>query len=953
MEGLTFRTNFFPRTCVEIQGESPPMGWMGWTGVMLVLLFLAVLFRAQEVHAEKPGFKRGVVSQAISLLEQNYVTPGEADTLGLLQGALVDAGREFPSLSFRLNPPGHPGKVKIRAGGREVLIPASESKGIHELRTILLRVEAFISASVRNGSPEKIGGVLVKGMLRSLDPYSALLSPAVYDLQRVGGSSGLGRFGLRLKSIHGLLTVTAAHPDSSAGKAGVLPGDRVFQIEDTPSAHLEAGAAASLIQGKSGSRVRILVMRPNQPEPLSFVIRGRKSTSLSRGGISSHVFKEKNGRRIGYLKVTSFQENTPPALRKHFQRLRSDLPGMVGLVLDLRGNPGGYLEGALQVADQFLSRGTIVTMRGASGESKVIRARWYRGVTSLPLVVLADRRTASSAEIVAGALRFNNRGLLIGETTFGKHSIQSIFPLTGGSALKLTVATFQTGSAGAHGSTGGIVPHVMLVPVQRAVEEGAYGGILASLPLESQSEQQSTAAGKPLIRLPYALKGTAAPRGILASNSETYPNRPKSYWSDYALGLARRLLNGNHPGDQASLLRGAGFFLRREKKRQEEWIQEMLADRGIDWSRGSAENTGAMKLVRAEIHTRDGAGNPWRLPNRGMHAEEEMRLGFTIRNLASTSVHRVTLAVRSPADFLDGLEIPVGKMSPFQTRKVNLALKIPHGLPQGLEELTLRIFDGRRDMRGRSTHYLPLIPTPQPVLKARMTILDNGRDGSKGNGDGRLQPGETLSLHVRVENKGKGHSGKGGYWLGSSTDERLVLKKPLHHFPSLAPGGSASGNLLFTVRKSASSRPIHLTWRMQGDSPRMPLLRYPIRLRINQGWKAKTLQMPIIHVRLPSGAIREDTLSLAGSVRDGRGVRDLQVFLENNKIHYGKTPGNPPGPHPFSVDLRPANGRNKVRVIARNLDGLTSSRTFLIWRNQPAGIPFAGARKDGYFPGVK
>jgi carboxyl-terminal processing protease len=576
-------------------------------GITLVLLCLG-----SEVHAEKTDLKGGIVRQSISLLEQNYVNPGEADTLGLIHGALEDASRVFPSLSFRLNPPQHPGKVIIRAGGREVLLQASESQGVHELRTILPKIEAFLSASLPNGSPERIGGVLVKGMLKSLDPFSALLSPAEYELHRKGESSWLVSIGLRLKSIHGLLTVTYAHPDSPAGKAGVLPGDRIFRIGDTPSAHLEAGAAAALMQGRPGSRVRLLVMRPNQPEPLPFAIRRGKSPSPAIGGVSSHVFKERNGRRIGYLKVASFQENTPPALREHFQRLRSDLPGMVGLVLDLRGNPGGYLKGALQVADLFLSRGTIVAMRGASGESEVIRARWYRGVTSLPLVVLADRRTASSAEIVAGALRFNQRGLVIGETTFGKHSIQSIFPLAGGSALKLTVATFQTGPAGATDSTdstGGIVPHVMLVPVQRASEEGAYHGILDSLPVEAESEENSTAAGKPLIRLPHAMKDTAAPRGILSTHPETSPDHPKFYWSDYALGLARRLLNGNHPGDQASLLRGAGFFLRREKKRQEEWIQEMLGDRGIDWSRGAGENTGAMKLVRAEIHTRDGPGN--------------------------------------------------------------------------------------------------------------------------------------------------------------------------------------------------------------------------------------------------------------------------------------------------------------------------------------------------------
>lgn len=293
-----------------------------------------------------------------------------------------------------------------------------------------------------------------EGMIASLDPHSAFLDAAEYEAMRVSTSGHYSGVGLEVAEQDGKIVVVTPIEGSPADKAGVRPGDVLLEIDGRAVEAARLEDAIERMRGFVGSKVRLVVSRAGEPEPLQF--------ELARSDVHVRTVRaEPLPGRYGYVRITHFNDATPRDFGRQLARLQDAQP-LAGLVLDLRGNPGGVLESAVGVADDFLESGVIVRAEGRTADSRFeMRASGGDLLHAAPLVVLVDRGSASGAEIVAGALRDHGRATLMGERTFGKGSVQTVVPLRDGLALKLTTSRYFTPS-GASIHERGIDPDVSL-----------------------------------------------------------------------------------------------------------------------------------------------------------------------------------------------------------------------------------------------------------------------------------------------------------------------------------------------------------------------------------------------------------------------------------------------------------------------------------------------------------
>ena len=291
----------------------------------------------------------------------------------------------------------------------------------------------------------------LQGMLNTLDPHSEFMDPEKYKELQSDTQGAFGGLGIVISMKDNFITVIAPMEDSPGFRAGILSGDRIIKIEGKSTEKMSLQDAVKYLRGEPGTDVNITVLRPSS---------GRiKDYKLTRAVIKIDMVKDINGKKefplgdnkVGYIRLVQFGEKTSGELEDALKKLKAQ--GMQGLVLDLRWNPGGLLEQAVDVCQKFLPRGhLVVTTEGRNPAQNTVRKALGRGdeLNGLPMVVLVNLGSASASEIVAGCLQDSKRAIILGEKTFGKGSVQSIIPLAsmpdGTPALRLTTAKYYTPS---------------------------------------------------------------------------------------------------------------------------------------------------------------------------------------------------------------------------------------------------------------------------------------------------------------------------------------------------------------------------------------------------------------------------------------------------------------------------------------------------------------------------
>jgi len=281
----------------------------------------------------------------------------------------------------------------------------------------------------------------IDGMLVSLDPHSSYLDADGYDDMQVQTRGEFGGLGIEVTMENGLVKVVSPIDETPAYEAGVEAGDMVTHLDDEAVMGLTLSEAVDRMRGKVGTDIKLTILRKSESEPLDIII--------TRDIIKIRAVRHKIiDDSVGYVRVTTFNQNTEPGLKKAIAEIKDELgQNFVGLILDLRNNPGGLLDQAISVSDAFLDKGEIVSTRGRHPQDNK-RDNATKGdlVEGLPIVVLINSGSASASEIVAGALQDHRRALVLGTQSFGKGSVQTIIPLPGHGAMRLTTARYYTPS---------------------------------------------------------------------------------------------------------------------------------------------------------------------------------------------------------------------------------------------------------------------------------------------------------------------------------------------------------------------------------------------------------------------------------------------------------------------------------------------------------------------------
>ena len=287
----------------------------------------------------------------------------------------------------------------------------------------------------------------LKGMLNTLDPHSEFMEPEKYKELQSDTQGAFGGLGIVISMKDNFITVISPMEDSPGFKAGIMSGDRIIKIDGKSTEKMSTQDAVKILRGEPGTDVKISILRPSSGQV--------KDYKLTRAVITVDMVKDINGKKefpisdnkLGYIRLVQFGEKTSADLETALKKLKDE--GMQGLVLDLRGNPGGLLDQAVDVCEKFLPRGDlVVTTEGRNPSQNSVRKARGRGdeLHNMPMVVLVNLGSASASEIVAGCLQDTKRAIILGEKTFGKGSVQSILPLGDGSALRLTTAKYYTPS---------------------------------------------------------------------------------------------------------------------------------------------------------------------------------------------------------------------------------------------------------------------------------------------------------------------------------------------------------------------------------------------------------------------------------------------------------------------------------------------------------------------------
>lgn len=283
----------------------------------------------------------------------------------------------------------------------------------------------------------------LRGMLSTLDPHSQFMEPTDFEDMQEDTRSEFGGLGVVVTIEDGVLTVVNPMEDTPGSEAGIKPGDRILRINGHSTENLTIAQAVEKLRGDIGEKVTLTIQRPSTKEIKDYTL--TRVTIKVKSVKDAQILPDANGLKIGYARITQFNEPTAGELAKSLDRLEKE--GMQALVLDLRYNPGGLLSSAVDVAGLFLPHGTKVVYTEGRTPGREYRTRSnYGKPRSYPVVVLVNFASASGSEVVAGALKDLKRAVVVGETTFGKGSVQSVISLPDGSALRLTTQKYYTPS---------------------------------------------------------------------------------------------------------------------------------------------------------------------------------------------------------------------------------------------------------------------------------------------------------------------------------------------------------------------------------------------------------------------------------------------------------------------------------------------------------------------------
>ncbi len=744
-----------------------------------------------------------VLNATMLLIYNEYVDPSRVNPTKMVLGALRGIEEQVAEVLVEANAENTRVVVRVDTAVREYQIPKEPSP--FWIPTILTDVFNFVVTNLTTPPTEdeakKIEYAAINGMLSTLDPHSRLLEPQLNKELRSSTQGHFDGVGMVVGIYKGQLTVIRPLRNTPAWRAGIRKGDRILRIGNQSTINMAITDAVDRLRGLSGTKVEVWVAKPNETTP--------KRIWLNREEISvqnvTHHLLTAVGKSIGYVRISQFSRNTISELKKAFFDLNKTQK-IAGLVLDLRGNPGGLLDQAVKVADEFVSSGTIVSITGHHNREE---ARANRAILepSVPMVVLVDGGSASASEILAGALKNLGRAIVLGQRTFGKGSVQNLIDMKDGSGLKLTVDQYLTPGDQSIQSVG-IIPDVglepMLVKKNRVSLFNTYQGKRED-DLDAHLTSENIRNEKPLLSLRYYYVDpkTSSEKTSPSSKKEAptkkeeeeddeleepnlddlldgedLENPEPKFVADRLILISSELLasiGSLNREDMISTYSAKTFFARKQGEEQSKVI-EALGELGIDWKPvpPNMDPPSLSALIRT-----DQVGNK-------VKAGDTITISILVRNQGKGPAGQVRAQLKSENLVFEEQEFVFGHIKPGETKMWQTPVKIQSASLSRVDDVKVNFFEQNGFAPAPQTVRVEIEELPRPRFAYRYQLIDSGPNA---NGDGLLQKGESLRLHVVVENVGAGAALKPVALLKSLSGENLIVNQGRFELPSIPPQG--------------------------------------------------------------------------------------------------------------------------------------------------------------------
>jgi carboxyl-terminal processing protease len=771
-------------------------------------------------------------------------------------------------------------KFEVQAGGDKTEFDLSNVNSLDDVTDRLEQVFEFISPHLTSDDPKPndIEYAVLDQILNSLDPHSGIITPQVYKEFMIETEGSFGGLGIVIGVRDGELTVISPIEGTPAYKAGIKPNDKIVQIEDESTVNMSLIEAVSKLRGPKGTEVSIHVMRDGFSEPKEFKI--TRDTIVIQ---SVEAFHLDNG--IEYLRVRDFQKNTLDSILQDLDKDGATKPK--GIILDLRGNPGGLLDQAERISDVFLKSGVIVTTK-IGNTAKRYHANDKDQEYNGKVVVLVDSGSASASEIVSGALKNNNRAIIVGERTFGKGTVQQIFDLNDGSALKLTIAQYLTPgdiSIQDVGVTPDIMLHPSIITKNTIIFHPNSDNQLVQKPWKKKkSKNQNLVIEKPEFSITY-LDNSEAPK--TDNGDEENPPTPEEALSreekrkkldnDFYVTLAKEIINSSTVPDRTEALGEIKGEINKLSKTEENEIVDKWRLMGVDWS---YEKT---KPEKPSISVKVTPERP------KANAGDKLEISVEVENTGKEPLYRLMATMESENQVFDQKEFIFGKVMPGEKRSWKATFEVPKWTLTREDSISLKFEDANMSKIPDFKFLADTFGLKRPLYSFNYEIVDDGRFGSRGNGDGIPEPGEVIAFHAKVKNIGQGPSEKTVLTLKNNSGDKIYLEKGREEFKNLAPGETKDATFTFDVKNT--DEPIDLELQIVDDVFKEGLVGkvvIPGKAGNSTFVKADTrVSVPEADTPIRGGSYKEApiiALTEPGAVFSGLGHSDgwVKIKIENN-----------------------------------------------------------------------
>lgn len=731
-------------------------------------------------------FKYRLTGTVISYIDRFYVEPERLHPQHMLLEALAWTEKMLPELLVETSESSN--ALEIVVGESKKKLDTSRIQNVDDCLTLLKDSLLFVQTNLQETDgvkPNEIEYAAINGLLSDLDPHSILLPPKEYKEFRIGTSGRFGGLGMVVGIREMVLTVISPIEGTPAYRAGLKTGDKIMEIDGESTVNMSLYEAVSKLRGEPDTKVTLLVIREKSSEP-SLVTLKREIIALP--SVVSQVVEG----GFCYLKVRNFQEDTVDDLDRHLQHLQKETSDLRGLVLDLRNNSGGLLDQAVGVSDRFLTEGIIVVTAGPGKRHREIQRAQEseRDITDCPLVVIIDAGSASGSEIVAGALKENNRAVIIGDRSFGKGTVQQLIDMADGSALKLTVAKYLT-PLYRDIQTKGITPDISLVPVVIGADTiqllKGNSGVLREADMQGHLHGEPSLLEEPLETLKYL----SAPEGTSEKEEEEDPYKPQDLSKDYQVQLALQFLKGTLLPSREGMLEELRPLLGEIKRTEEQKISEALGKVEIDWSEG--KDLALPKPV---------ATLSFEPPGEKIKAGETLTITLTLSNRGEGALYRMYAISESKNPSLDKLEFPLGKVEKGASKSYSQKVTISQNMLDRTDEFIIKFSELNGNIPRDLHSSLRVEALPRPQFAYSYQIVESDTDGLQPNDDGLVQRGEVIELLVSVKNIGEGKSTKNVVTLRNLSHKEVFVEAGSKELGELAPGETKTVSLRLHVRES-------------------------------------------------------------------------------------------------------------------------------------------------------